>query len=140
MAWAKKSRGPSLAGPPKGGIYKSTDGGDNWTKLAGGLPNQIFGRSNVAISAKKPNEVYALIEAKPGSGLYRSEDSGATWALVNSSTKILTRPFYYSTLGVDPNNSDTVYVGDEGWFKSVDGGKTFKTSPVPQWRQSRALD
>ena len=120
-----------VSGAREGGIYKSTNGGDTWTKLAGGLPNDLFGRSNVAISAASPNRVYALIEAKPGSGLYRSEDAGATWSLVNGSANIITRPFYYTTLGVDPNHPDVVWVGDEGWFKSTDGGKTFRTSPIP---------
>ena len=120
-----------ISGWREGGIYKSTDSGDTWTKLAGGLPNELFGRSNVAISAANPNRVYALIEAKPGSGLYRSEDAGATWTLVNGSGSLITRPFYYTTLGVDPNNPDVVWVGDEGWYKSTDGGKTFRTSPVP---------
>ncbi len=113
------------------GIYKSTDGGDTWNKLGGGLPDQLFGRSNVAISAANPQRVYALIEAKPGSGLYRSEDAGATWTLINSSDSNITRPFYYDTLGVDPNNADIVYVGDETWFRSSDGGKTFQTRQVP---------
>ncbi len=120
-----------ISGAQEGGIYKSTDGGDNWTKLAGGLPNQLFGRSNVAISAANPNRIYALIEAKPGSGLYRSEDGGSTWTLINASNSLITRPFYYTTLGVDPNNPDVVWVGDEGWYKSTDGGKTFRSSPVP---------
>ena len=62
-----------ISGAREGGIYKTADGGDHWTKLAGGLPNELFGRSNVAISAAAPNRIYALIEAKPGSGLYRSE-------------------------------------------------------------------
>ena len=115
----------------EGGIYKSTDGGDNWTKLAGGLPHELFGRSNVAISAARPERVYALIEAKPGSGLYRSEDAGATWTLVNSSGAIITRPFYYDTLGVDPTNPDVVFVGDESWFKSTDGGKTMRRAQAP---------
>ena len=120
-----------ISGSTDGGIFKSADRGETWTKLAGGLPNQLFGRSNVAISASKPNRIYALIEAKPGSGLYRSEDTGATWTLINSANYLTTRPFYYSTLGVDPNNSDIVYVGDEGWFKSTDGGKKFQRSAVP---------
>jgi photosystem II stability/assembly factor-like uncharacterized protein len=120
-----------ISGAFEGGIYKSTDGGDHWNKLAGGLPNQLFGRSNVALSASNPKRIYALIEAKPGSGLYRSEDLGATWTLVNGSGNLITRPFYYSTLGVDPNNADVVWVGDEGWFKSTDGGKSFKPSPIP---------
>ena len=92
-----------VSGAYEGGIYKSTDGGDHWVKLAGGLPNRLFGRANVAISNAMPNRVYALIEAKPGGGLYRSEDAGATWALVNGAQNLWTRPFYYNTLGVDPD-------------------------------------
>ena len=117
-----------ISGAREGGIYKSTDGGENWNKLAGGLPNEIFGRANVAISGTR---LYALIEAKPGSGLYRSDDQGSTWKLVNAAGNLITRPFYYDTLGVDPNNPDLVWVGNEGWFKSTDGGKTFRTSSVP---------
>ncbi len=120
-----------ISGAREGGIYKSIDGGEKWTKLANGLPNDLFGRSNVAISASSPNRIYALIEAKPGSGLYRSEDAGATWSLINSAGSLITRPFYYDTLGVDPNNADIVYVGNEGWFKSTDGGKTFRRTTVP---------
>ncbi|MGA7236468.1 MAG: hypothetical protein WBY44_12355 [Bryobacteraceae bacterium] len=120
-----------ISGAREGGIYKSTDGGDTWNKLAGGLPNDLFGRANVAISASKPNRIYALIEAKPGSGLYRSEDAGATWTLINGQGSIVTRPFYYSTLGVDPNDSDVVFVGDENWFRSSDGGKTLRRANAP---------
>src|ERR1035438_6560870 len=77
-----------ISGARECGIYKSTNGGDTWSKLSGGLPNELFGRSNVALSAASPNRIYALIEAKPGSGLYRSEDAGATWTLVNGSANI----------------------------------------------------
>jgi photosystem II stability/assembly factor-like uncharacterized protein len=120
-----------VSGAREGGIYKSSDGGDNWTKLAGGLPNELFGRSNVSISAAKPERIYALIEAKPGAGLYRSEDTGATWKLINGAGSLITRPFYYTTLGADPNNADTIYVGNEGWFKSTDGGRSFRSERVP---------
>jgi photosystem II stability/assembly factor-like uncharacterized protein len=124
-----------ISGAPEGGIYKSTDGGDHWTKLAGGLPGSsqgaLFGRANVGISAAKPDRIYALIEAKPGSGLYRSEDAGATWTLVNGTGAIITRPFYYDTLGVDPTNPDVVWVGDENWFQSTDGGKNFRRATAP---------
>jgi len=120
-----------VSGAMEGGIYKSTDGGDTWNKLAGGLPHELFGRANVSISAAMPNRIYALIEAKPGSGLYRSEDAGETWTPVNGSGAIVTRPFYYCTLEVDPNNPDVVYIGDEGWFKSTDGGKNFRRAVAP---------
>ncbi len=120
-----------ISGGEEGGIYKSTDAGEHWTKLSGGLPTGLFGRSKVTLSAASPNRVYALIEAKPGEGLYRSDDAGANWALVNHSTDISTRPFYYSTLQADPNNADAVWLGDETWFKSGDAGKTFKRMPIP---------
>jgi photosystem II stability/assembly factor-like uncharacterized protein len=120
-----------VSGSMDGGIYKSTDSGETWTKLGGGLPTGLFGRANVAMSASAPNRVYALIEAKPGQGLYRSDDLGAHWTLVNGADRIITRPFYYDTLGVDPNNADVVWIGDEGWMKSVDSGKTFKNMPEP---------
>jgi photosystem II stability/assembly factor-like uncharacterized protein len=120
-----------VSGAKEGGIYKSADGGATWNKLAGGLPNDLFGRSNVAISAAQPNRIYALIEAKPGSGVYRSDDAGATWNLINGQAALITRPFYYTTLGVDPNNADIVYVGDENWFRSTDAGKTFRRATAP---------
>lgn len=120
-----------VSGSADGGIFKSVDGGDHWVKLGGGLPTGVFGRANIGVSASAPNRVYALVEAKPGQGLYRSEDAGAHWKLVNAETKLTTRPFYYDTLGVDPTNADVVFVGDETWFKSVDGGKTFTTQRTP---------
>jgi photosystem II stability/assembly factor-like uncharacterized protein len=120
-----------ISGALEGGIYKSTDAGEHWTKLGGGLPHELFGRSNVSISAASPNRIYALIEAKPGSGLYRSEDAGATWVLENGSGNIITRPFYYTTMAADPSNADVVWIGDENWYKSTDGGKNFRSSPVP---------
>jgi len=120
-----------ISGAEEGGIYKSTDSGAHWTKLGGGLPNGLFGRSNVAVSNANPNRLYAIIEAKPGQGFYRSDDAGATWTLVNHDNAISTRGFYYSTLGADPNNADVVWLGDETWFKSTDAGKSFKRMPIP---------
>jgi photosystem II stability/assembly factor-like uncharacterized protein len=120
-----------ISGAEEGGIYKSTDSGKTWTKLGGGLPTGLFGRSNVAVSNADPNRLYAIIEAKPGQGFYRSDDAGKTWTLVNHETAISTRGFYYSTLGADPNNADVVWLGDETWFKSTDAGKTFRRMPIP---------
>ncbi|KAB7647903.1 WD40/YVTN/BNR-like repeat-containing protein [Polymorphobacter fuscus] len=120
-----------ISGSTDGGLYKSTDGGDSWAKMAGGLPTGLFGRANIGVSAAAPDRLYALIEAKPGHGLYRSDDGGAKWTLVNGENRLVTRPFYYTTLGVDPNNADLVFVGNESWFRSVDGGKTFKTQATP---------
>jgi photosystem II stability/assembly factor-like uncharacterized protein len=120
-----------ISGSMEGGLYKSVDGGTTWKKMAGGLPNQLFGKSNIATSAAAPNRVYALIEAKPGSGLYRSEDVGETWVRVSDFGQLYSRPFYYTNITADPKNPDKVWVGTEGSYLSMDGGKTWRSFPVP---------
>jgi photosystem II stability/assembly factor-like uncharacterized protein len=120
-----------ISGSREGGFYKSTDGGEHFTKISNSLPNELIGKGNLAVTAANPNRVYALIEAKPGGGFYRSEDAGQTWALINSQGSLIQRPFYYTTLGADPSNADVVYAGAEGFFKSIDAGKTFTPFRTP---------
>jgi photosystem II stability/assembly factor-like uncharacterized protein len=120
-----------ISGSREGGFYKSTDGGEHFTKISNGLPNELIGKANLAVTNANPNRIYALVEAKPGGGLYRSEDAGQTWALINSSGALIQRPFYYTTLGADPSNADVVYAGAEGFFKSTDAGKTFTPFRTP---------
>ena len=120
-----------ISGSRDGGFYKSTNGGDTFTKIATGLPRELIGKANLAVTAAKPDRVYALIEALPGGGFYRSDDSGQSWSLINPQASLLQRPFYYTTLGADPTNADVVYAGAEGFFKSVDAGKTFTPLRTP---------
>jgi len=120
-----------ISGSRDGGFYKSTDGGEHFSRIANGLPGELIGKANLAVTAANPNRIYALIEAKPGGGFYRSEDAGQTWALINPQPSLLQRPFYYTTLGADQSNADVVYAGAEGFFKSVDGGKTFTPFRTP---------
>ena len=121
-----------ISGGAEDGIYRSVDGGDHWQRLTNGLPTGIFGKSDLAVSAAMPNRVYALVEAKPGNGLYRSDDAGEHWILVNGTTAgIITRPFYYDNVDADPTNADVVYAGAEGFYKSTDGGRTFRAMRTP---------
>jgi photosystem II stability/assembly factor-like uncharacterized protein len=120
-----------ISGSREGGFYKSTDGGEHFTRIMNGLPGELIGKGNLAVTAAKPDRVYALVEAKPGAGFYRSEDAGQTWSLINSQGSLIQRPFYYTTLGADPKNPDVVYAGAEGFFKSIDGGKTFSSFRTP---------
>lgn len=120
-----------ISGSREGGFYKSTDGGESFSKIATGLPSELIGKGNLAVTAANPNRIYGLIEAKPGGGFYRSDDAGQTWALINSQGSLIQRPFYYTTLGADPSNADVVYAGAEGFFKSTDAGKTFTALRTP---------
>jgi len=120
-----------ISGSRDGGFYQSTDGGEHFTKKTVGLPKELIGKANLAVTAANPKRIYALVEAKPGGGLYRSEDSGETWSLINSQASLIQRPFYYVALGADPTNADVVYAGAESFFKSIDGGKTFTIFRTP---------
>ena len=120
-----------ISGSREGGFYKSTDGGEHFTRMMEGLPAELIGKANLAVTAANPNRIYALIEAKPGGGLYRSDDASQSWTLVNSQASLIQRPFYYATLGADPTNADGVNAGAEGFFKSTDAGKTFTIFRVP---------
>lgn len=124
-----------ISGGRVGGFYKSTDAGETFTKIATGLPGELIGKGNLAVTAANPNRIYALIEAAPGGGFYRSDDGGATWANTgapaNVQASMTQRPFYYTTIGADPTNADVVYAGAESFFKSTDGGRTFTTIRTP---------
>ncbi len=114
------------SGGANDGLYKSTDGGKTWTKLTGhGMPTDTLGRIGLAIAPSNGNRVYALIESKQGI-LWRSDDGGNNWTMVSKDTLVDQRPFYFTHIGVDPKNPDTVYAVSEMLSKSTDGGKTFK--------------
>jgi photosystem II stability/assembly factor-like uncharacterized protein len=126
--WTIISGAPNSAGV---GFYKSTDGGEHFTKMTGGLPTELVGKANLAVTAANPNRIYALVEAKPGGGLYRSDDAGASWKLVSSNAQLITRPFYYVALAADPTNADVVYGGAESFYKSTDGGANWTPLRTP---------
>jgi len=112
------------------GIYKSTDGGDTWKRLEGGLPTGILGRIGIAVSPARPDRVWAIVEAGKG-GLFRSDDGGAKWTRVNHENKLRQRAWYYSRIYADPKNADTVYALNVAFLRSQDGGHTFMAIPTP---------
>ena len=111
-------------------IWKSTDGGDTWKKLTVGLPKAIMGKIGISVSMANPQRVYAIIESDEG-GLYRSDDGGATWALINSDRILRARAWYYMHIYADPQNQDRVIVLNAPYMESTDGGKSFKNVQVP---------
>ena len=138
-ALAQARRTPwSFAGiTDKGGIWRSDDGGDTWTRLGQGLPVRT-GRIGLAIAASNPDIIYACVESdqggsgrsawddrSPAGGLFRSDDRGLTWRRVND---LNFRPFYFSRLAVDPTDPEHVYM--PGWNVAIseDGGVTFRSS------------
>lgn len=120
-----------ISGSEDGGIYKSMDGGDSWTKLGGGLPTGLTGKIGITVSPAHPDRVWALIEAEPAGGVYFSENAGKSWKRINTANKLRQRAWYYTHMVADPQDPNTVYALNTGLYRSVDGGKTYTNIPVP---------
>ena len=121
-AWSFESGGGSSA------LYKSTDGGENWSKIHNGFPEGNLGRLAIAVAPSNPKVLYTVIEAEQPErkGLYRSEDAGETWKQLNNDFEITVRPFYFSRIVVDPRDEDVVVKAGLSGSISRDGGKTFR--------------
>jgi photosystem II stability/assembly factor-like uncharacterized protein len=113
-----------IGGGNESAIYRSVDGGESWQKIMKGLPSENVGRVGMAISAANPDILYALVQAKEGSGLYKSDNRGATW--VKQSSYISAYPFYMQKLYADPKDENRVYSMDLVIQVSTDAGKNFR--------------
>ncbi len=148
--WATRRPPWSVYAPsnmPGGGLYKTTDGGNHWTKLTGGLPDDNFvGKIGIAVAPSNAKRLWAVVDdlgtgvapplrmggekpkepaPTPKGGVYLSDDAGATWRLVNAETRLWGRGWYFESVTVDPDNPDKAYVINTGTYLTTDGGKTF---------------
>ncbi len=114
-------------GGPGSGIYKTTDGGENWNELTNGIPSGDKGRIGITIAETNPNTLYATVEHADSSGTYRTKDAGKSWKRVN---ELNPRPMYYSHIFADPTDEDRVYILATEFYMSEDGGETFRQMPT----------
>jgi photosystem II stability/assembly factor-like uncharacterized protein len=133
--WGRTSGGPGS------GLFKSSDGGATWKRLEGhGLPHPPVGRIAVRVAKADSNRLYALIETGDGvpldgkptqSGqLWRSEDGGESWQLVNSDRQIRGRTHYYTREEISPDNENEVYFFSAAFSRTLDGGRTLTQMPA----------
>ena len=112
------------------GMFKSIDGGDHWTEITRnpGLPAGIWGNIGITVSGANSNRVWANIEADSG-GVFRSDDAGKTWQLINTDRDLRQRAWYYTKIHADTKDTNLVYDNNVSFLVSRDGGKTFREVP-----------
>ena len=139
--WNRTSGGPGSA------IYQSKDGGESWFKLEGnGLPKGPIGKIAMAMTPDNTNRVYALIETgdgveaisgEPENGeLWRSDDKGKSWNLINLNRELGGRQAYYTRMEASPDNANEVYFIAANFVNSIDGGRSIEPiNPAnqPNW-------
>ena len=135
--WGRTSGGPGS------GVFKSTDGGTTWKRLEGhGLPHPPVGRIAVRVAKKDSSRVYAEIETGDGvphpevnaagqlGQLWRSDDGGDTWQMVNSDRQLRGRTHYYTREEIAPDNENEVFFFSASFSRSLDGGRTLTKMPA----------
>ncbi len=130
-----------IDGGVEGGLYKTTNGGDDWKRIEAlppladaeeGEDGATVGRIGVAVSPANPDRVWALVTATgDAGGLYRSEDGGEKWERISGDRRLQTRGWYYTHVHADPSDENTVWVSNDNFLKSIDGGRSFRTVPTP---------
>jgi photosystem II stability/assembly factor-like uncharacterized protein len=109
------------------GLYETWDGGLTWERIGSdrGMPEGELGRTGLAFAHNEPEVVYALVEAKKNA-LYRSDDGGKNWRMVNDDDDVNGRPFYYAEIYTDPENENRLYKIETYIYVSEDGGRSFR--------------
>jgi photosystem II stability/assembly factor-like uncharacterized protein len=114
-------------------LWKSTDYGETWKEISSneGFAEGTLGIIGVTVSPVDSDRVYAIVENKDKGGVYRSDDAGITWQLVNSDRSLRQRAWYYTRIYADTQDKDKVYVVNVNYHVSSDGGRNFSSARAP---------
>ncbi len=112
------------------GVYRTTNGGDAWIKLSGGLPDHFGGKIQLAVHKNSPNIIYASVGfgtvSNAGTQLCRSTDYGITWNTVSDLDYATYQGWFSHIIGVNPTDPTKVICGGVDIFKSTTGGSNLE--------------
>ncbi|MET0649337.1 MAG: SBBP repeat-containing protein, partial [Pyrinomonadaceae bacterium] len=111
------------------GIFRTTNGGDSWAEVRGGLTGSSPNVNRIVVDPSNPQTVYAATTTR---GVLKSTDGGTNWAPFNNGLSTFGSSPQVRALALDPANNSTLYVGVSGFgtgiFKSTDGGVNWTSS------------
>ncbi|MEM9758890.1 MAG: glycoside hydrolase [Pseudomonadota bacterium] len=115
---------------PNSGLYKSTDGGTTWRRLSGGLPGaeQGLGKTGVGVAPGNSARVYAVVDAREGGGIYRSDNGGDSWELTSTDRRLWRQGGGFGELRVHPDDQDLLFLANIAAYSSRDGGVTWTSN------------
>lgn len=109
-----------------GGLFKSTDGGENWRQLQpAGVEAAV--QVNLAVAPSDPKRLYAVVAMLRGQGIFRSDDAGETWRRATTDSRPSGRigGGDLPRISVHPQNPDILFVASTVSWKSTDGGRSY---------------
>lgn len=116
-------------------VYKTTDGGDNWNLVGGGLPvpSEDLGRIGLSLCESQPDVMHAIYADRIGYfyGLYRSTDGGATWTQTNDgalASVFASYGWWFGNCRTHPIDPDVIYVLGLDFYRSTDGGASYSNA------------
>ena len=118
-------------GGPSSGIFRSTDGGDNWVKLTQGLPSIEMGRIGIDISASDPDILYAMVSDAVGNlnGVYKTTNGGNSWTAIGlGGFQAASFMWWFGKVFIDPVDPDLVYVSSLEVMRTTNSGGFWGTA------------
>ncbi len=119
-------------GGPSCAVHRSTDGGDTWQVVAGGLPapGASSGRIGLSLCAAQPNVMYAVYADRTGyfAGLYKSTNGSVSWIRTNDgalSGIFSSYGWWFGNVRAHPVNPDWIYVLGLDFYRSTNGGQSY---------------
>lgn len=116
------------------GLYRTTNGGGNWTRMTSSLPNSYGGKANFSVYKAQPNIVYASIgngsATGAGTWLAKTTNNGDTWTITSTFDYATYQGWFAHFVAVNQTNPDILLAAGVDVYKSIQSGANLERKSV----------